>query len=358
MSSVADTIDGLSRSDPGISPVSKNIPDANLRSQHRLDLLFRLATRLFALLVLLLLAGIIASLVAGSLPALRAFGLGFLTSPQWNPVTEQFGALVPIAGTLVTSFIALLIGIPVSFGIALFLTELSPVWLRRPLGTAIELLAAIPSIIYGMWGLFVLAPLFADHVQPWLINTLGALPLAGALFQGPPLGIGMLTAGLILSIMVIPFIAAVMRDVFDLVPALLKESAYGLGATTWEVVWKVVLPYTKVGVIGGVMLGLGRALGETMAVTFVIGNAHQLAASLMAPGNSIASALANEFTEAVGDIYFSALIELGLILFLITTIVLALAKLLLLRLALREGTRTCRRARIRRRSRSIARASA
>jgi phosphate transport system permease protein len=255
-------------------------------------------------------------------------------------VQERFGALVPIYGTLVTSLIAMLIGIPVSFGIALFLTELSPAWLKRPLGTAIELLAAIPSIIYGMWGLFVLVPLFQEHVQPALIASLGSLPLAGALFQGPPLGIGMLTAGLILSIMVIPFIAAVMRDVFDLVPALLKESAYGLGATTWEVVWKVVLPYTKVGVIGGVMLGLGRALGETMAVTFVIGNAHRLSASLMAPGNSIASALANEFTEAVGDLYFSALIELGLILFLITTVVLALAKLLLLRLALREGART------------------
>src|SRR5712692_4058508 len=340
MNSVADTIDGLSRSDPGISPVSKTIPNTNLRKQHQLDLLFRLATRFFAFLVLILLAGIIVSLLAGSLPALRAFGPGFLTSSEWNPVTEKFGALVPIVGTLVTSFIALLIGIPVSFGIALFLTELSPAWLKRPLGTAIELLAAIPSIIYGMWGLFVLAPLFQEHVQPALIESLGSLPLAGALFQGPPLGIGMLTAGLILSIMVIPFIAAVMRDVFDLVPALLKESAYGLGATTWEVVWTVVLPYTKVGVIGGVMLGLGRALGETMAITFVIGNAHRLSASLMAPGNSIASALANEFTEAVGDLYFSALIELGLILFLITTVVLALSKLLLLRLAKHEGMST------------------
>src|SRR2546423_9714669 len=276
MSSVADTIDGLSRSDPGISPVSKTIPDANIRSQHRLDLLFRLVTRLFALLVLLLLAGIIVSLVAGSLPALRAFGLGFLTSPQWNPVTEQFGALVPIAGTLVTSFIALLIGIPVSFGIALFLTELSPVWLRRPLGTAIELLAAIPSIIYGMWGLFVLAPLFADHVQPWLINTLGATPAIGVLFKGPPQGIGVFTAGFVLAIMVIPFIASVMRDVFDIVPPVLKESAYGIGCTTWEGAANIVLPYTKVGVIGGIMLGLGRALGETMAAGFIIGHAHQV----------------------------------------------------------------------------------
>src|SRR5229473_2762727 len=250
------------------------------------DVAFEQLTRLFALLVLGILAAILVTLVLESRPSLDRFGLAFLWHAEWDPVQERFGALVPIYGTLVTSLIAMLIGIPVSFGIALFLTELSPAWLKRPLG------------------------------------------------------IGMLTAGLILSIMVIPFIAAVMRDVFDLVPALLKESAYGLGATTWEVVWKVVLPYTKVGVIGGVMLGLGRALGETMAVTFVIGNAHRLSASLMAPGNSIASALANEFTEAVGDLYFSALIELGLILFLITTVVLALAKFLLLRLALREGART------------------
>ena len=339
MSGVADTMDGLSRSDPGISTVSKAIPDANLRNQHRLDLLFRLATRFFAFLVLLLLAGIIVSLLAGSLSALRAFGPGFLTSSQWNPVTEQFGALVPIVGTLTTSFIALFIGIPVSFGIALFLTELSPVWLRRPLGTAIELLAAIPSIIYGMWGLFVFAPVFAQ-LQPWLTATLGAIPLAGMLFQGPPMGIGVLTAGIILAIMVIPFIAAVMRDVFEIVPPVLKESAYALGSTTWEVVWNVVLPYTKIGVVGGVMLGLGRALGETMAVTFVIGNAHKLHASLMMPGNSIASALANEFTEAVGDLYSSALIELGLILFLITFVVLALSKMLLLRLSRMEGQKT------------------
>jgi len=255
-------------------------------------------------------------------------------------VQEKFGALVPIYGTLVTSAIAMQVGIPVSFGIALFLAELAPAWLKPPRGTAIELLAAIPSIIYGMWGLFVFAPIFQLHVQPKLISAFGSLPGIGALFAGPPLGIGMLSAGIILSIMVIPFITAVMRDVFELVPPLLKESAYGLGATTWEVVWRVVLPYTKVGVIGGIMLGLGRALGETMAVTFVIGNAHQLATSLMAPGNSIASALANEFTEAVGDVYFSALIELGLILFLITTIVLALSKLLLLRLARHEGART------------------
>jgi phosphate transport system permease protein len=339
MSSVADTLEGLSRSPSTLSRVSRTNPGASLSNQHRLDLLFRLATRFFAFLVLLLLAGIIVSLLAGSLPALRAFGPGFLTSPQWNPVTEQFGALVPIVGTLVTSFIALLIGIPVSFGIALFLTELSPVWLRRPLGTAIELLAAIPSIIYGMWGLFVFAPAFAQ-LQPWLTATLGAIPLAGMLFQGPPMGIGILTAGIILAIMVIPFIAAVMRDVFEVVPSVLKESAYALGSTTWEVVWNVVLPYTKVGVVGGVMLGLGRALGETMAVTFVIGNAHKLNLSLMMPGNSIASALANEFTEAVGDLYSSALIELGLILFVITFVVLALSKMLLLRLGKMEGQKT------------------
>jgi phosphate transport system permease protein len=248
--------------------------------------------------------------------------------------------LVPIVGTLATSAIALLIGVPVSFGIALFLTELSPTWLKRPLGTAIELLAAIPSIIYGMWGLFVLAPLFADHVQPWLIGTLGATPLIGALFKGPPQGIGVLTAGFVLAIMVIPFIASVMRDVFEIVPPVLKESAYGIGCTTWEVVRNVVLPYTRVGVIGGIMLGLGRALGETMAVTFLIGNAHQLTSSILAPGNSIASALANEFTEAVGDLYTSALIELGLILFVITFVVLALAKLMLLQMAKGEGRRT------------------
>jgi phosphate transport system permease protein len=304
------------------------------------DALFENLTRLFALLVFGLLAAILVSLLVGSQLTLSKYGASFLWSAQWDPVQENFGALVPIYGTLVTSLIAMLIGVPVSFGIALFLTELSPAWLKRPLGTAIELLAAIPSIIYGMWGLFVFVPLFQAYVQPTLIASLGSVPGFGRLFSGPPLGIGMLTAGLILSIMVIPFITAVMRDVFELVPPLLKESAYGLGSTTWEVVWRVVLPYTKVGVIGGVMLGLGRALGETMAVTFVIGNAHQLAASLMAPGNSIASALANEFTEAVGDVYFSALIELGLILFLITTIVLALAKLLLMRLARHEGTQT------------------
>jgi len=305
-----------------------------------MDVAFEQLTRLFALLVFSLLAAILISLVVGSQESLQKIGFSFLWTTDWDPVQEKFGALVPIYGTLVTSLIAMAIGVPVSFGIALFLTELSPAWLKRPLGTAIELLAAIPSIIYGMWGLFVFVPIFQTYLQPWMINTLGEIPGLGLLFAGPPLGIGMLAAGLILSIMVIPFITAVMRDVFELVPPLLKESAYGLGATTWEVVWRVVLPYTKVGVIGGIMLGLGRALGETMAVTFVIGNAHRLALSLNAPGNSIASALANEFTEAVGDLYFSSLIELGLILFLITTIVLAFSKLLLMQLARQEGERT------------------
>ncbi len=321
-------------------PMANKIDPADLKRQHLFDMLFHNGTRIFAFLVLVLLGGIIASLFIGSLPSIQKFGLGFLTSTEWDPVQENFGALVPIVGTLVTSFIALLIGIPVSFGIALYLTELSPKWLKRPLGIAIELLAGIPSIIYGMWGLFIFAPWFGDNVQPWINDELGALPLVGEFFQGPPLGIGMLTSGIILAIMVIPFIASVMRDVFEIVPSMLKESAYGLGATTWEVVWNVVLPYTRVGVIGGIMLGLGRALGETMAVTFVIGNAHELNKSLLMPGNSIASALANEFTEAVGDLYTSALVELGLILFFITFVVLSLSKLLLLQLAKKEGKRT------------------
>ncbi len=304
------------------------------------DALFRHVTRLAALLVFSVLAAILFSLLVGSGQSITRFGLAFLFNPEWDPVKEEFGALVPIVGTLATAAIAMIIAVPVSFGIALFLTELSPPWLKRPLGTAIELLAAIPSIIYGMWGLFVFAPLFMEHVQPLFVATLGKLPLIGVLFAGPPIGIGIFTAGLILSIMVIPFIASVMRDVFDLVPPMLKESAYALGGTTWEVMWKVVLPYTKVGVIGGIMLGLGRALGETMAVTFVIGNAHRLSGSLFAPGNSIASALANEFTEAVGELYSSALIELGLVLFLITSIVLALSKIMLMQLAKQEGTRS------------------
>lgn len=311
--------------------------DAHLKRQIWLDMLFRGITRLSAFGVLALLAAIIGSLIVGSLPAIHAFGFGFFTSAEWDPVTDEFGALVPIVGTLVTSGIALLIAIPVSFGIAIFLTELSPRFLRRPLGIAIELLAGIPSIIYGMWGLFVFAPLFADHIEPWINDNIGVLPVIGPFFTGPPMGISVLTAGIILAIMVIPFIASVMRDVFEVVPAMLKESAYGLGATTWEVVMKVVLPYTRIGVVGGIMLGLGRALGETMAVTFVIGNAHELSESLLMPGNSISSALANEFTEAVGDLYTSSLIELGLILFFITFVVLSLARYMLYKLGKREG---------------------
>jgi len=334
----SEALDGLEGMNT--SATSAPLGSRPARSAPWLDAAFQWLTRFFALLVFSLLAAIIISLVIGSKVTIAKYGFSFIWSDAWDPVQEDFGALVPIYGTLVTSAIAMVIGVPVSFGIALFLTELSPKWLKRPLGTAIELLAAIPSIIYGMWGLFVFVPLFQSYVQPLLIKVLGSVPLAGALFAGPPIGIGMLTAGVILSIMVIPFITAVMRDVFEIVPPMLKESAYGLGATTWEVVWRVVLPYTKAGVIGGIMLGLGRALGETMAVTFVIGNAHQLAVSLMAPGNSIASALANEFTEAVGDLYFSALIELGLILFLITTVVLALSKLLLMQLAKGEGVKT------------------
>ena len=324
---------------PGFSGVAtEHAPKPPLlRNNALMDAMFRNTTRLFAFFVFSLLAAIVVSLAVGSTPSIHKFGIDFLWNDAWDPVKEDFGALVPIYGTLVTSAIALAIAIPVSFGIALFLTELSPVWLRRPLGTAIEMLAAIPSIIYGMWGFFVFAPIFQQHVQPLLGKFLGPLPGLGALFAGAPMGIGMLAAGIILAVMVIPFITAVMRDVFELVPPMLKESAYGLGSTTWEVVWRVVLPFTKVGVIGGIMLGLGRALGETMAVTFVIGNAHNLKASLFAPGNSIASALANEFTEAVGDVYTSALVELGLILFVITTIVLALSKLMLLQLAKREG---------------------
>ena len=308
---------------------------------HRvLDGLFRKTTLFFALFVLAILAAIIGSLIVGGYPAMEKFGFGFLTSRAWNPVTHEYGALNAIYGTVVTSFIALLIGVPLSFGIAVFLTELCPVWLKRPLGTAVELLAGIPSIIYGIWGLFVFAPIFADHVQPFLTSTIGTVPIVGALFQGPAMGIGVLAAGIILAVMIIPFIASVMRDVFEVVPSVLKESAYGLGATTWEVVRNIVLPYTKAGVVGGIMLGLGRALGETMAVTFVIGNAPRIAASLYAPGNSIASTLANEFAEASDVLHVSSLISLGLVLFLITLVVLTLAKLMLAQLAKREGART------------------
>lgn len=312
-----------------------------LPGRHVGDWVFFNLTRFFALLTLLMLVGIMISLTYGAWPAIHRFGFGFLVSGDWNPPMEQFGALIPIYGTLATSLVALVIAVPVSFGIAMFLTELAPTWLRRPLGVAVELLAGIPSIVYGMWGLLVFAPVFSQYVQPVLASTLGKVPLLGALFSGPAMGIGILSAGIILAIMIIPFVASVMRDVFEITPSILKESSYALGATTWEVVWNIVLPYTKVGVVGGIMLGLGRALGETMAVTFLIGNMNFFNGfSLFLPGNSIASALANEFAEAESDIYTSSLIELGLILFVITFIVLSLSKLLLLRLSRQEGAKS------------------
>ncbi len=293
---------------------------------------FRAATLVAALLVLGLLGGVALSLLHGAWPALAHFKFAFLTREIWNPVTAQFGALAPIYGTLMTSLIAMLVAVPIGCGVAIFLTELCPRGLRRPVGVAIELLAAVPSIIFGIWGLFVLAPLLQRHVQPWLIAHLGPVPGIGRLFQGPPFGIGVLSAGLVLAIMVLPFIAAVMRDVFDTVPDVLKESGYALGATTWEVIWNVVVPYSRIGIVGGIMLGLGRALGETMAVTFVIGNAHRVSASLLAPGTTISASIANEFTEAVGDLYTSSLVALGVLLFVITFAVIAAARFMLLRL--------------------------
>jgi phosphate transport system permease protein len=277
------------------------------------------------------------ALLHGSLPAWRAFGLGFVTSESWNPVTEKFGALPAIYGTLVTSIIAMLIGVPVSLGIAFFLTEICPERLRRTVSIAIELLAGIPSIIYGIWGLFVFAPWFQATVQPFLIDTFANIPVLNQLFAGPPYGIGMLTAGLILAIMVLPFITSITREVFQTVPPVLKEAAYGIGCTRWEVIRRVVIPYTRVGIIGGVMLGLGRALGETMAVTFVIGNAHRIVTSLFAPGTTISASIANEFTEATGDLYTSSLIALGLILFFITFVVLAAARFMLMRIERKAG---------------------
>jgi phosphate transport system permease protein len=287
--------------------------------------------------VLVILGGVIVSLFIGSLPALREFGFSFLTEQRWNPVTEKFGALAPVYGTVVTSLIAMLIAVPVGLMIAVFLTELCPKMLRRPIGIAIELLAGIPSIIYGIWGLFVFAPFLQDTLQPALITIFGNVPILSALFEGPPYGIGVLTAGLVLAIMVLPFITSISRDVFEAVPPVLKEAAYGIGCTTWEVVRYVVLPYARVGVIGGVMLGLGRALGETMAVTFVIGNAHKISSSIIAPGTTISATIANEFTEAVGDLYTSSLIALGLILFVITFFVLAAARYMLMRIERRIG---------------------
>jgi phosphate transport system permease protein len=325
----------LSRGDTAVSDAASR---SKILGRLRLgDTVFRNLTRGGAILVLAILGGVIISLIQGSIPALREFGFSFLYEERWNPVTEKFGAFAAIYGTLVTSIIAMVIAVPLGLLISLFLTELCPMWLRRPIGIAIELLAGIPSIIYGIWGLFVFAPFLQRFVQPFLIDTFEHVPLLSTLFEGPPYGIGTLTAGLILAIMVLPFITSISRDVFEAVPPVLKEAAYGVGCTTWEVMRYVVLPYARVGVIGGVMLGLGRALGETMAVTFVIGNAHRVSASILAPGTTISATIANEFTEAVGDLYTSSLIALGLLLFVITFIVLALARYMLLRMERRVG---------------------
>ncbi|WP_428981837.1 phosphate ABC transporter permease subunit PstC [Mannheimia indoligenes] len=307
-----------------------------LLNQNRFEIFFRNMTACFAWLVFLLLAAIMISLFVESWQSIKKFGVSFLWDSEWDPVQNQYGALMPIVGTLITSCLALIIAVPISFGIAMFINELSPQWLKRPIGTAVEMLAAIPSIIYGMWGLFVFVPLFQEHIQPTMIEWFGDLPILEYLFSGAPFGIGLFTAGLVLAIMIIPFIASMMRDVFAIVPPMLKESAYGLGSTRWEVLWNVVLPYTKTGLIGSIMLGFGRALGETMAVTFVIGNAFQIPNSLFSPSVSIASAIANEFNEASG-LQKSALIELGLVLFLITTIVLSISRLMILRMQRKEG---------------------
>jgi phosphate transport system permease protein len=306
------------------------------RRQQWQDVIFHRLTQTFSLLVLVALAGIIVSLFINAWPTFKTFGLGFLWTVEWDIVNEQYGAAIAIVGTLLSAGIAMLIGVPLAFGIALFLTETCPVWLRRPLGTAIELLAAVPSIIYGMFGLFVFAPVFADYVQVPVREVMMGMPLIGWLFGGAPNGLGILAAGIILAFMVLPFIAAVMRDVFEITPPILRESAYGLGCTTWEVVAKVVLPYTQKGVFGGIMLGLGRALGETMAVTFVIGNANRMPSSLFSPGTSIASVLANEFGEAEG-LHFNTLFALGFLLFCITFVVLALAKWMILRTEKAKG---------------------
>jgi phosphate transport system permease protein len=308
-----------------------------LRRLQLTDSGFRLLTQLSAVAVLVVLGGVIVSLVLGSIPAIREFGFSFLASQSWNPVTDKFGALAAVYGTIVTSILAMIIAIPVGIGIAIFLTELCPQSLRRPIGIAIELLAGIPSIIYGIWGLFIFAPFVQQHIEPALITVFGPIPILSTLFAGPPYGIGIFTASFILAIMVLPFITSISRDVFETVPPVLKEAAFGIGCTTWEVVRRVVIPYTRLGVIGGIMLGLGRALGETMAVTFVIGNAHKISGSLLAPGTTISATIANEFTEAVADIYTSALIELGLILFVITFIVLAASRLMLMRVQRRAG---------------------
>jgi phosphate transport system permease protein len=311
-----------------------------LKIQRIQDFIFHKSTLFFALTVLFALIGIIISLIVSAWPALSEFGPGFFFTVEWDIINGKFGGLIAIFGTVVTALIALLIAVPLSFGVAVFLTETCPVPLRRPLGTAVELLAAVPSIIYGMFGLFIFAPLFAEYVQPALAASIGQVPVIGYLFTGAFNGIGILCAGLILAMMVLPFIASVMRDVFEIVPPILKESAYGIGCTTWEVVNKIVLPYTKTGVIGGIMLGLGRALGETMAVTFVIGNAHKISPSLFAPGNSIASTLANEFGEAEPGLHYASLFSLGLALFAITFVVLAIAKIMLARMEAGQGKKT------------------
>ncbi|RTM02062.1 MAG: phosphate ABC transporter permease subunit PstC [Hyphomicrobiales bacterium] len=311
--------------------------EATVRRFALTDTIFRTATRLSAILVLVLLGGVAISLITGSWQALSKFGFSFLTTESWNPVTENFGALAPIYGTIVTSAIAIIIAVPIGIGIAVFLTELCPRPLRRPIGIAVELLAGIPSIIYGIWGLFVFAPFLQTTIQPFIIWLFKGIPGLNNLFAGPPYGIGLLTSSLILAIMVLPFITSITKDVFDTVPAVLKESAYGIGCTTWEVTRRVTIPYTRVGIMGGVMLGLGRALGETMAVTFVIGNAHRISASLFAPGTTISATIANEFTEADGDLYTSSLVSLGLILFIITFIILAIARYMLLRIDSRTG---------------------
>ncbi|MHA6685658.1 phosphate ABC transporter permease subunit PstC [Mesorhizobium sp. A556] len=301
------------------------------------DSIFRGMTRAAAILVLLILGGVGVSLFVGAWPALATFGASFLVTESWNPVTEKFGALAPIYGTIVTAAIAILISVPIGIGIAIFLTELCPRVLRRPIGIAVELLAGIPSIIYGIWGLFIFAPFLQRTVQPFFIDLFKDVPVLSSLFAGPPYGIGLLTSALILAIMVLPFITSITKDVFDTVPAVLKESAYGIGCTTWEVTRRVVIPYTRVGIMGGVMLGLGRALGETMAVTFVIGNAHRISASIFAPGTTISATIANEFTEADGELYTSSLVALGLILFVITFIILAAARFMLMRIERRAG---------------------
>jgi phosphate transport system permease protein len=301
------------------------------------DVRFRNFTLAASILVVLIFVGVLISLLIGAWPSIKAFSWHFLVTDQWDPVNDRYGALAPIYGTLVSSFVAMLFAVPIGIGIAIFLTEMCPRPLRRPIGIAIELLAGIPSIIYGMWGLFVFAPFFQETVQPWLVDLFGNVPVLKILLAGPPYGIGIFTASLILSIMVLPFIASVTRDVFDTVPATLKEAGYAVGCTTWETVWHVVLPYARTGVVGGAMLALGRALGETMAVTFVIGNAHHIKSSLFAPGTSISATIANEFAEAVGDLYTSSLVELGLILFVITFIVLAAAQVMLRSLEARAG---------------------